>query len=112
MNAAELIMQAIVRRQTSFNALSALECMAMNLDTPLIDDHNLREFQGAMLAVDQNVAMMEIKAQKRAINAARRAKEKAQKAQKAQDSGFKMQGLKLAAVPHVEITEEDVRACR
>ncbi len=58
----------------SYNALSALECCLLNLDTPLIESYGLEEYKnvgGKMIETYRESLISEIKDQMRALNKAR-----------------------------------------
>lgn len=64
---------AIVAAQTSFNALSAIECMNKGLNTPLIAHFGLTEHVETLRAADSATVAAELAEQYKAVNAVRKA---------------------------------------
>lgn len=96
----------LIGQQVNFNALEAINAVAMGFDTPLVDTHSLRGDVEAIQAADTNEVLAEVHAQKWALTQARRATPQ-------EVVGYHhMQGLKIPIVAPVVVTAKTVKGFR
>lgn len=91
---------------TSYNALSAMECCLLGLDTPLIEEFGLCEYKGVgnnLIETYKESLILEVKDQMKALNKARN------KAGETVVGTYLIGGMTVPSVQNNEPTIEEIK---